>query len=75
MYAPMWAELIEVKELCEPVKYELEKLKISNRRILRVFAWGWEDDDYTHVVVVLKDGHAFMIEGASLRPTIVTGLA
>lgn len=38
------------------------------------FAWGWMDDDYTHIVVITKDGDAYMVEGASLRPTIVTKL-
>jgi hypothetical protein len=38
------------------------------------FAWGYRDDDYTHIVVITTYGDAYMVEGASLRPTIVTKL-
>lgn len=76
---PVWSDVIRKDEIPEPA---LEALRTyaaeTHTRILSrfhsAFAWGWMDDDYTHILVLTTEGEAYVVEGAALRPTLVTKL-
>lgn len=75
----MWTGVISKQELPEEAKYALNRYARETKvsilsKFFDAYAWGYNDDDYTHLVVITTEGEAYLVEGAALRPTIVTKL-